>query len=100
VTPRYCYPGGRSITEQMDFRDRKTQINDAVSPPIVQYSYDLGNRVTNRTYRNGIVANYTYNQNDWVLSLEHTLGALRIVGSGYAYDKESCWGMRFGTSTS
>ena len=82
------YPSGRSITEQMDFRDRKTQINDAVSAPIVQYNYDLGNRVTSRAYRNGIAANYTYNANNWMLSMEHSLGALRIVGFGYAYDKE------------
>jgi RHS repeat-associated protein len=87
-TRTLTYPGGRSITEQMDFRDRKTQIDDAASPPIVRYTYDLGNRVLSRLYRNGTVASYTYNANDWVLSLEHTLGASRVVGFGYAYDKE------------
>ena len=87
-TRTLTYPGGRSITEQMDFRDRKTQIDDASSPALVRYTYDLGNRVLSRTYRNGTVANYTYNANNWVLSLEHTLGASRIVGFGYVYDKE------------
>jgi RHS Repeat. len=72
----------------MDFRDRKTVINDAASPPIVQYNYDLSNRVLNRTYRNGTAANYTYNSNDWIMSLEHTRSATRIAGFGHAYDKE------------
>lgn len=83
------YPGGRSLTEQMDFRDRKTQINEAASPPIiVQYTYDLSNRVMSRAYRNGTTAAYTYNANDWVLSVEHSRGATRLAGFGHAYDKE------------
>jgi len=87
-TRTLTYPGGRQITEKMDFRDRKTQINDPAPQPIASYSYDLGNRVLSRTFRNGTVATYTYNANDWILSLEHKLGGARIVGFAYAYDKE------------
>ena len=87
-TRTLTYPGGRSIIEQMDFRNRKTGITDAATPPIVQYSYDLSNRVTSRANRNGTAANYTYNANDWALSLEHSRGATRIAGFGYAYDKQ------------
>jgi|GEM_PF-4276812 len=88
-TRTVTYPGGRSITERMDSRSRLSIIDDAVSPPpIVQYSYDLGNRVVTRAYRNGAIATYGYNANDWVTSLEHTIEATRIAGFGYDFDKE------------
>jgi len=88
-TRTMTYPGGRSITERMDFRSRLGSIDDAASPPpIAQYNYDLGNRVVTRAYRNGAIATYGYNANDWVTSLEHTIGATRIAGSGYDFDKE------------
>ena len=88
-TRTVTYPGGRSITERMDFRSRLSIIDDAASPPpIVQYTYDLGNRVVTRSYRNGAVATYGYNANDWVASLEHTIGATRIAGFGYDFDEE------------
>lgn len=88
-TRAVTYPGGRIITEQTDFRRRLSTINDAGSPPpIVHYTYDLGNRVGTRTYRNGVVGTYTYNANNWMLSLEHKLGATRIAGFGYDYDRE------------
>jgi len=83
------YPGGRVITEQMDLRKRLDKIDDADSPPpIVQYTYDLGNKVDTRTYRNGVVADYDYNANNWITDLEHTFGAIRIAGFGHDYDKE------------
>jgi len=88
-TRKVTYPGGRTIVEQTDFRSRLSTIDDPSSPPpIASYTYDLGNRVNTRTYRNGVVATYTYNANNWILSLEHTLGGARIAGFGYAYDKE------------
>ncbi len=88
-TRTVTYPGGRSITEQMDFRSRLSTIDDAASPPpIVQYTYDLGNRVGTRAYRNGTLATYSYNANDWATSLEHAIGATRIAGFGYDFDKE------------
>jgi RHS repeat-associated protein len=92
-TRRLTYPGGRSIIEQTDRRDRLTQINDnpltgAVPLPIARYTYDLGNRVASRAYRNGTIATYAYNANDWMQSLEHSIGSSRIAGFGYTYDKE------------
>jgi RHS repeat-associated protein len=87
-TRTVSYPGGRSVTEQMDVRNRKTGINDAGSPPIVQYSYDLSDRVMSRAYRNGTTATYSYNANDWTQSLEHSRGATRVAGFAYSYDKE------------
>ena len=82
------YPGGRSITEQMDFRDRLSTVNDGGMTPIAQYTYDAGERELTRGYRNGTVATYTYNANNWVLSLNHMMGANLIVGFTYAFDNE------------
>ncbi len=83
------YPGGKSITETTDPRSRLDKIDDAASPPpIVQYSYDLGNRVLTRGYRNGTTATYSYNANNWITSLEHKKGASLIAGFSHDYDRE------------
>jgi len=88
-TRTITYPGGRVITEQMDFRNRLDVIDELGIPtPIVQYTYDSGNRVGNRTYRNSTGANFAYNDNNWVLELEHSFGGPRIAGFRYDYDKE------------
>jgi RHS repeat-associated protein len=85
-TRQLTYPGSRVITEQTDARTRLDHIDDAGSPPpIVQYSYDLGNRVTSRNYRNGTSAAYSYNANDWITSLQHTHSATLIAGFNYGY---------------
>jgi RHS repeat-associated protein len=84
------YPGGRVITESMDIRNRLKEIDDASSPPpIVTYSYDPGNRVTQRGLRNGTSAAYTYNNNGWITNLQHSFGGTRIAGFAYpVYDNE------------
>jgi RHS repeat-associated protein len=88
-TRTVTYPGGRSITERMDFRNRLTAIDDAASPlPIVQYTYDLGNRVMTRSYRNLTVATYTYNANDWIKSLKHSVGGNQLAEFLYTFDNE------------
>jgi RHS repeat-associated protein len=88
-TRTMTYPGGRRIVELTDVRARLSRIDDALSPPpIVQYTYDLGNRPTSRAYRNDTHTTYTYNANDWAMNLEHTRGSTRVAGFGYAYDNE------------
>lgn len=83
------YPGGRSIAESTDARQRLGLIDDLGSPPsTVDYAYDLGNRVTTRTYRNGVVADYSYNANNWITQLSHDKGATQIAGFTHQYDKE------------
>jgi RHS repeat-associated protein len=87
-TETITYPSGRTITQSTDFRSRLSRIDDASSTtPIVQYSYDLGNRVAERDYRNATAAAYTYNNNDWITNLQHS-SAVPIAGFGYAYDNE------------
>lgn len=87
-TRTITYPGGRVFTEHTDARVRLDHIDDAGSPPIVQYSYDPGNRVVARSYRNGISAAYSYNADNWILSLQHSRGATPLAGFGYLYDNE------------
>jgi RHS repeat-associated protein len=88
-TRQITYPGGRVITEHTDARLRLDHIDDAASPPpIVQYSYDLGDRVIRRNYRNGTSAAYSYNANNWSLAVQHFAGGSPIAGFGYTYDNE------------
>jgi RHS repeat-associated protein len=88
-TRTVTYPGGRVVTENTDARQRLDHTVDAASAvPIVQYNYDLGNRVTTRGYRNGTSAAYSYNANNWTLGLQHSFGTTPIAGFGYAYDNE------------
>lgn len=89
-TRTVIYPGGRSIVEATDPRSRLDKIDDAISPPpIVQYSYDLGNRVVSRVYRNQTAARYGYNANNWITSLNHVKADLtRIAGFTHAFDNE------------
>ncbi|HME00025.1 MAG TPA: RHS repeat-associated core domain-containing protein [Terriglobia bacterium] len=88
TTRTLTYPGSRVITESMDLRTRISQINDVSSPPIVTYTYDAGDRVLSRNYRNGTTAAYTYNGNDWVTNLQHSFGVTPIAGFAYVYDNE------------
>jgi RHS repeat-associated protein len=84
-----AYPGGRTITESMDLRSRLSQIDDSASPPpVVLYSYDAGDRVLQRAYRNGTSTAYTYNNNDWITTLQHSSSGGPIAGFAYGYDNE------------
>jgi RHS repeat-associated protein len=87
-TRQTAYPGGRTIVEHADARGRLDHINDALPAAIVQYGYDLGNRVTTRVYRNGVSAAYSYNLDDWALTLQHSFGSIPIAGFKYSYDNE------------
>jgi RHS repeat-associated protein len=89
-TRTVIYPGGRSIVEATDARSRLGMIDDAgLPPPIVQYIYDLGNRVISRVYRNGSTASYSYNANNWITALDHAKAdSTRIAGFTHDFDNE------------
>jgi RHS repeat-associated protein len=83
------YPGSRVVTEHTDARTRMDHIDDVASPTsIAQYSYDPGDRVVSRVYRNSTTANYSYDANNWTTSLQHSFGATPIAGFSYNYDNE------------
>jgi RHS repeat-associated protein len=84
------YPSGTNITQTTDARGRLLTVGNEQLPPTVTYTYDPGNRVLTRACRNGVVAEYAYNPNNWITSLLHTnpaTGTL-IAGFTYAYDQE------------
>lgn len=79
------YPGGKTVAECRSFRELLEEINGGNT---AAYTYDLGNRVLSRSYGNGTVANYVYDNNNWITSLNHTQGATLFAGFGYHYDPE------------
>ena len=82
------YPGSKVITETMDARARLVQIHDGQPGALVGYTYDAGDRILSRTYRNGVVADYDYNANDWLTNLEHRHGGDLLAGFAHNYDQE------------
>lgn len=58
-TASITYPGGRSLIRRYDFRGRMEAIveNDSVQ---VSFDYNNNNFLAQRNYKNGTVANYTY----------------------------------------
>ena len=88
-TRTIAYPGGRVIVEANDVRDNLTTVQDAGSTaPIAAYGYDAASRVVELTSANGVVSQWTYDPNGWVLSIDHVKGNTRIAGFNYAYDFE------------
>jgi YD repeat-containing protein len=88
-TRSIAYPGGRTLTEQRDYRSRLQRIAEAgISEPIATYSYDLGDRVSERVYRNGSVASYSYNANDWIVEVAHASGGAPIADFSHEHDRE------------
>ncbi|HOY31029.1 MAG TPA: RHS repeat-associated core domain-containing protein [Bacteroidales bacterium] len=84
------YPGGRAIEENFDLRQRLSLIKEN-SANMVSYAYDAGNRIVSRTYNNGAVAVYSYNNNDQMTALTHnSSGTLppNIAGFNYTIDNE------------
>lgn len=53
------YPGGRSITEQYDYRGRLAAIVENQNN-VVTFNYNNNDFLTQRTYQNGTNSNYTY----------------------------------------
>ena len=85
-TRTLVYPSGRVITEATDPRNRISAIDDG-GPAIARYSYDAGDRVVTRAYRNGETTAYTYNANNWTTSLEHA-GTTFVALFNYSHDNE------------
>lgn len=58
-TMNITYPGGRSLTEQFDYRGRLAAIVENQSQ-VVGFSYNNNDFLTQRSYQNGTNSNYTY----------------------------------------
>ena len=87
-TQSLTYPSETNLVLLTDARGRLLAVNDGVATPVATYTYDLDDQPFTRTYRNGSVATFAYNANDWVTNLVHTAGTDLIAGFDYAYDNE------------
>jgi RHS repeat-associated protein len=76
--------------EQRDLRERLEEVSDTALPPpaIGAYLYDAVDRPIMRTYANGAIATYSYNENNWTASIDHAIGATDIARFSYTYDHE------------
>lgn len=78
------YPGGRIISEEYDDRDQLKFIKEGGNT-IAGFNYDLAGRVLQKTYLNGSITNYSYNNNDWTTSLNTTPSTTNFT---YTFDFE------------
>lgn len=76
------YPGGRNIVEQYDVRGRLTAINEGGNP-VVLMEYNANNRLSQRTYNNGDVTNYTYDPVGRLTSIQ-SINSIQSIH--YTYD--------------
>ncbi len=80
------YPGGRTIEEDYNGRVQLAAVKDGATS-LTLYTYDAGGRMVNRTYSNGVVAAYSYNNNNWITSLSHTKSSV-LAQFNYSFDNE------------
>ncbi len=80
------YPGGRIIEEDYDYRARMLAIKEGVTS-IATYTYDGANNNLTRTYNNGVVANFTYNNNNWLTNISH-VGGSSLAQFNYTLDTD------------
>jgi len=80
------YPGGRSIEQIYNGRDKLTTILEAGGQVIATFEYDAAGQNTKRMFRNGTVTNLSFDGNGQVTALNHN--PARFVDFGYSYDKE------------
>lgn len=78
------YPGGRIIEEDYDYRARMSAIKES-STSLAAFTYDLADRMLTRTYQNGVVANFSYNNNNWTTGISH-IGSSSIAEFNYNFD--------------
>lgn len=89
-TQTITYPDGTTaVKETSDPRWRLDLVEDNTTlDDIVDYAYDVGDRLTHAVYLNGITSTYTHNANNWVTDLSHYKGVTRVSEFGYNFDNE------------
>lgn len=83
-TVHITYPGGRSIVEKYDMRNRLVNIvEDGVT--IASFSYDGDNYLHTRSYRNGTTATYTFDEAKRLVGLTDAPG---VIDYAMTYDAD------------
>ena len=80
------YPSNRIIEEDYDSRMRLSILKENALT-LVNYTYDALDRRINRSYINGTTTSYTYNNNNWITSVNHS-GSSSIEQLNYSFDNE------------
>jgi len=86
-TRALTYPGGKTVTEQLNRRGNLVRL-DEEGNALAHWYYDGGNRPLARTYANGAIAKYEYTANDWVSHLSHGNQDSMFIGFRYAFSPE------------
>lgn len=84
-TRTITYPGGRVINQEKNKRDQLIAIKEG-STTHAAFSYDSGDRLTQKSFANGYSSAYSYNENNWLTSLVCTPN--NVVNFTYTYDNE------------
>jgi len=80
------YPSGRTTEENYDQRSRLEILKDA-GTDLATFQYDLGNRITQKNYANGVQSFLNYNANNWTTQITHNNGN-NFADLFYTHDKE------------
>ena len=84
------YPNGRQVAESFDLRARLQQVKDMNGSFEANWQYDNENKMTQKSYNNGVTSYYNYTPNNWLKDLMHStsLAAKPIAHFKHGFDKE------------
>jgi RHS repeat-associated protein len=86
LTRTITYPGGRTIIEKSDYRDRLLNIKDGALT-ISEFIYDAADRITTKTLGNGISLHYEFDNNNRITRLN--IPNNNTLDIRYVYDNEN-----------
>lgn len=78
------FPGGRNIEEVYDYRARMSSIKEN-NLNMALYTYNAANRMLTRAYKNGMIAGFSYNINNWNTVINHS-GNTTVAQFNYSFD--------------
>jgi RHS repeat-associated protein len=87
-TTNITYPGGRVARLFFNPRGVVERVEDAASQVLLQYTYDGVGRAVSKTYFNGIDANFSYNANGWITTLDYNRSGTQLFGLEYDFDNQ------------
>ncbi len=88
ISRQISYPGGRTITETRDRRNRLTQIAEG-TPVIASFGYDGAGRMNSRSYPGNLTStSYTLDSDARVMGITHSNSNGVFANTEYGRDRE------------
>ena len=88
ISRQISYPGGRTITETRDRRNRLTQISEG-TPVIASFGYDGAGRMTFRSYPGNLTStSYTLDSDARIMGITHSNSNGVFANTDYGRDRE------------